>query len=173
VRVFTITHIEFPFKLYGHRSSSLLLCSPVSTIQVGSYGPIITGGEFKHLQCKPETCRPFCCTVILLHLLQNKPVVSTVGDNCYRFVVLGCTAKHRGTANINIFYGIFEGDVGFCHGCFKGVEINNNQINKIDAVLLCLAAMVSILPNCKKTSVYFGMQGFYPSIHDFGESGDC
>ena len=80
MRIFTIPHIELSFKFYRHQSSSFLLFSSDSSVEIGGNGTIIARSQFKNLKGKLETGCPFSCPVIVLHLLQDDRIVGTVGD---------------------------------------------------------------------------------------------
>ena len=78
-------------------------------------------------------------------------------------------ANHGGATNINIFYCIFQATVWFGDSRFKGIEVNDHQINGLDIVFLH-DLVIGSAPT-QYAAVNFGMQGLYSPVHHFREAG--
>ena len=84
-------------------------------------------------------------------------------------MVLGRCSHHCRAADINILDGIFQRAVGFCDGGCEGVEVDHDHVDGGDTVF-CHHAVI-LASATEYAAVHFGVQGFYPAIHHFGETG--
>ena len=76
--------------------------------------------------------------------------------------------QHRGTADIDVFNGIFETAIFIFGDRFKRVQIDDDEINGRD--VLC-PHDVLILLAAENTAMNTRVQGFNTAIHDLGETG--
>ena len=96
-------------------------------------------------------------------------VVGGADHDANRGVVFRCCAHQRWAANIDIFHGVFEGHVGFVHGFAEGVEVDDDEINRRDAVFEH-DGVVRTAP-AKNAAVDSRVQGLHPPRHHFRKAG--
>ena len=94
-------------------------------------------------------------------------VVGRVDDNADAYVILRRSANHCGTANIDIFDRIFQGNVRLLDRCFEGIKIHNEKVDGVDAVF-GHDVLVSSTP-AEKAAVNDRVKGLDPSVHDLRE----
>src|SRR5690606_21742955 len=98
-------------------------------------------------------------------------VVGRIDDDGYpaRFgaMVLGGSAQHGRAANINIFNGIGKSAAFACDGFAERVEIDDQQIDAIDAVLFDGLQVFFAVAASQQATVDFWVQGFDTTIQDF------
>lgn len=80
-------------------------------------------------------------------------------------------AQQRRPADINILNGIRQSTARVRHGLSKGVEVDGNDVDGLDAVLPALSLVVSILALIEDTAVNQGVQGFDPAVEHLGKTG--
>jgi len=82
------------------------------------------------------------------------PVV-VIDDDVYEGVILGSRTHHGWPTNINIFNRIFECAIRVGNGGRKGIQVDDNHIDRLDAMLLHHSV---VLPaSAKNAPVYFGV----------------
>ena len=81
--------------------------------------------------------------------------------------------EHGRSADVDIFYSLRKRHIRLGNGFLKGIEINHDQIDRIDSVSFHVRNVRHIVTNGKNTTVYFWMQGLYPAIHYFRKTGIC
>ena len=52
-------------------------------------------------------------------------------------MILCCSAQHRGSADVDVFYRVFVAAVRMCGDTAKGVKIHCEQIDELDRMLGC------------------------------------
>ena len=105
-------------------------------------------------------------------VLEEFFILDGVGDNNDGAVVFGGGADHGGAADVDVFDGFFEGGVGFGDGGFKGVEVDDDQVDGLDVVLLHGGEVGGVVAEGEKAAVDEGMEGFDAAVHHFGEAGE-
>ncbi len=73
---------------------------------------------------------------VVTQRVKHRLVVGGVDDDGNPVVVLRCSTDHRRAADIDILDGVVERGVLAPDSLFKGVEIDGEQIDGLDAVLL-------------------------------------
>ena len=68
-------------------------------------------------------------------------VVGGIDDHDNVSVILGRRANHRGSADIDILDRVFERDARLRDGLLKGIEVDDDQVDQLEAVLFDLRAM--------------------------------
>ena len=81
-----------------------------------------------------------------------------------------CRGAHHGrAADIDVFNSRRQVAIWICYGGRKGVEVDDDHVDTFDTVFFHNGVIGAT--TAENAAVYFGMQGFYPAIHHFGESG--
>ena len=70
-----------------------------------------------------------------LELGNHTGVLRSVGEHRHVFPILGRAAYHGRAAYVDVLDGIFQRATGLCHGRFKGVQIDHQQVDGVDLVL--------------------------------------
>src|SRR6187549_3409634 len=96
-------------------------------------------------------------------------ILITRRNDQYIIKILGSTADQRNTPNINFLNYIFFAST-FCNGLFKGIEIDNNQINRPDAKFLSLFYITTIFSSIKNPSKNGRVQCFNSSSENGREA---
>src|SRR5690349_10070739 len=65
---------------------------------------------------------------------------------------------HGGTADVDIFDELFGGESGLCRSGFKGIEIDDNEIDRGDAVFRGLLLIFGKVAAVEQAAVNFGMK---------------
>ena len=84
-------------------------------------------------------------------------------------MVLGRRPHHGRSANVDVLYGHFFGAIRPSHGFGKRIKINHHQIDRGDVVITHGIAVYG--PTAEDAAMNFRMQGFYPAVHHFRETG--
>jgi hypothetical protein len=85
-------------------------------------------------------------------------------------VVLGRRADHRRAADVDVLDAMGEvGTLG--HGGFEGIEIDDEQVDRRDAVRLCGALMLGIAADRQQPTMHHGMQSLEAAIHHLRKAG--
>ena len=100
-------------------------------------------------------------------LVQHGLVVSVIDHHGHKSVVLGRTAQHGRTSDIDILNGIFKRSSLFLNGLLKRIEIHHHHVNGGNTIGLHLTHMLGISAHGKQTTMHFRVQGLHTAVHDF------
>ena len=87
-------------------------------------------------------------------------------------MVLGGAAKHRRTADVDVFDGVVRSDVGLGDGGFKGVEVDADEVDGGDAVVGHRALVFRVVAQTEQPAVDERVERLDATVHHFGEAGD-
>src|SRR5574344_3012890 len=107
---------------------------------------------------------------ICLDFIQYSLIIVRIADNCNRSPVLGSTAKHRRTSNVDMFNGILHGDIGFCYGLTERIKVHTDQVDSLYSIVLQLFHVLWDIPAGQESSMDFRMKSLDSAITDFRES---
>ena len=79
-------------------------------------------------------------------------------------MVLGSTSDHAGAANINLLDGLVRGDALPGNGGFEGIQVDDHQINGLDALDLGIGHMVRQIATEEQSAMDARVQGLDPAI---------
>ena len=99
-------------------------------------------------------------------------VLAGVGHDAHVFPVLGGRADHGGAADVDVFDRVGQRTTGLGHGGFKGIEVDDQQINRVDVVRLQSSHVLGRVATRQQAAVHFGVQGFHTAIKHFGKACD-
>ena len=109
------------------------------------------------------------CAVIGLHLVDKLGIVTGVGHHGDKAVVFRRSPDHRRTADINVFdAGRVIAALG--HGFFKRVQIDDQQVDRVDPMGGHCQKMLIIIAQRQKPAMHIRMQRLDPPVHHFGKS---
>ena len=86
-------------------------------------------------------------------------------------MVLGGRAQHRRSADVDVLDGVLEGDVRFCDGHLKRIQIDGDQIDRRDTVLSQGGQMRGQVAPGEQASVNPRMQRLDATVEQLGEPG--
>lgn len=96
---------------------------------------VVGGGGLVDLHLQATTGGKRGATAGLVHLGQDGVVVGRIGDDGNARGVLGSRAQHGGTADVDVLDGIREGDLGVGNGLLELVQVDDDQVDQLNAVL--------------------------------------
>ena len=105
-----------------------------------------------------------------LHRGEHALVVGRVGDDGDRRVVLGRAAEHGRAADVDVLDGVLEGAVRLRDGGFERVEVHDDEVDELDAVLLGFVEVLMRIAAAEEAAVDFRVQGLHAAFHDLGEA---
>ena len=101
-------------------------------------------------------------------LVEQGAVVAGIDDHRDRGVILGGGAHHRRAADVDILDGVVVAAVGARHGGRKWIEIHDEQIDGLDAVLAHHVLVETAAP--QQTAVDLRVKSLHPAAHDLGKA---
>ena len=102
-------------------------------------------------------------------LVEQAAVIAGIDHHRDRGVILRRRAHHGRAADIDVLDRIVVAAVGPRHGRGKRVEIDREQIDRLDAVLAHDVLIDAAAP--QQAAVNLRVQGFHPAAHDLGKAG--
>jgi hypothetical protein len=104
-----------------------------------------------------------------LHRGEHALVVGGIGHDGDGGVVLGRAAQHGGAADVDVLDGVLERAVGLRDGGFEGVEVDDDEVDEVDAVLLGFVEVLMRVATAEKAAVHLRVQGLHAAFHDLGK----
>ena len=105
------------------------------------------------------------------NLFGDFSIVSRVDDHCDAVMILRGAAKHGRAADIDVFDGVVQGDVGFGDGLFERIQIDDDEIDGLDAVFADGGFVAGVAADVEQAAVDFGVERFDAAIEHFGKAG--
>ena len=96
---------------------------------------IIGGSPSIHLGSQ-RTSQLKCGATFLADLISNLLIICRINNNGDALMILGGTAQHGRTTNINIFNGLLKADVRLGNRGFEWIKVDHHEINGVDTVFL-------------------------------------
>src|SRR5438067_1226987 len=94
------------------------------------------------------------CTVIGAHLVEHSAVRVGRDDDRHVSVVLRRGANHRRAADVYLLDGLFERDALAGDRLLEGVEVDDDHVNRLDAVLFERPRVFGTLADGEDAAVY-------------------
>ena len=104
----------------------------------------------------------------LAHLGQDGVVVGRVGDDSDARGVLGGRAQHGGATNVDVLDGVREGDLGVGDGLLELVQVDDHQVDHLNAVLSGLLHVLLGIAAGQQRAVNLGVQRLDAAVHHLG-----
>ena len=86
-------------------------------------------------------------------------------------MILGRSAHHRRTADIDVLDGVVERATGLGHRLAEGIEIHHHQIDGRDAMLRHDRQMAGQIAPAENAAMHLGMQGLDAAVEHLGKAG--
>src|SRR5690554_63121 len=170
VRVFTVAHILDLHELgvEGAGEISVVVVRGAATQVVGD-GTVVTGGVFEGLYRQVEACVVTGLAIVVVELFQYPAVVGSVDYDGDIVVVLGRSTDHGGAADVDVLNGGGQIAVGVGYGVFKRIQVYHHHVDGVNAVLAHDGIIGAA--TAQNATVDLRVQGFYPAVHHFRETG--
>ena len=108
---------------------------------------------------------------IRVELGEQRGIVGGIGDDRDMRVVLGRRADHRRAADVDILDDRVA--VGAAHhGLEERVEIDDDEVDRSDAVLLHRRRMLGIVAHAEQAAVDLRVKRLHPPVHHLGKAGE-
>ena len=107
--------------------------------------------------------------MIRCEFIEDAAVILRVHDHRDRRMILRGGAHHGRAADVDVVHGLVVGAVGARHGFGKGVEIDREQVDGLDAVFAHHVFVDAAA--AEEPAVNLGVQGLHAASHDLGKPG--
>ena len=124
--------------------------------------------ERGHGQCKAGGVAP---AAVLAQLVHHRAVLRGVGEHRHVLPIFGSTAHHGGAANVDVLDRVFQGATGLGHRRFKGVQVDDQQIDGVNAMRLQGLHVRRQIAAGQQAPVHHGVQGFDAAIEHLRKAG--
>ena len=101
--------------------------------------------------------------------LDDAGVVAGVDHDGHIFVVLRRRADHGRAADVDVLDGVGQVAIRLGHGGFEGIEIDRDQVDRLDAVLVHHRAVQRTAT--EDAAMDLRVQGLDAAVHHFREAG--
>jgi hypothetical protein len=128
---------------------------------------VVGGGVFERLEHQVEALG--VGQAAGLEAFDDAGVVAGVDHDGHVFVVLGCRTDHGRAADVDVLDGGRQVAARLVDGGFERVEVDRNQVDRLDAVLVHDGVVDTA--TAEDAAVDFRVQGLDPTVHHFGEAG--
>ena len=135
-------------------------------------GSVIARRGFEHLHREFPAEHFTGVAVVFLDVVEDCAVIGRVNDHGDAGVVFRGATQHARAADVDVLDGFVQGDVRFGDGLLKGIQVHDDQIDGLDAVLGGLRFVVGISPKVQQPAMHFRVQRLDASIEHFGEAGE-
>ena len=129
---------------------------------------VVGSGGLVDLHLQTTTGGKRGATAGLVHLGQDSVVVGRIGDDGNARSVLGGRAQHGGTADVDVLDGVRKGDLGVGDGLLELVQVDDDQVDQLNAVLSRLLHVLLGIAAGQQRAVNLGVQGLNAAVHHLG-----
>ena len=105
-----------------------------------------------------------------LEFFQHRGVVGIIDHDCYKSMVLGRTAQHGRTTDVDVLDGILKRRSLFLDGLLEGIEVHHHHVDGRNVIGFHLLHVFRVGAHREQTAVHLRMQGFHTTVHDFREA---
>lgn len=85
-------------------------------------------------------------------------------------MVLRGAAEHGRAADVDVLDGVLEGAVRLRDGGFERIEVHDDEVDELDAVLLGFVEVLMRIAAAEEATMDLGVQGLHATFHDLGEA---
>ena len=100
------------------------------------------------------------------HFFKQRIVAAWLCNNCYACKIFSSRTYHRWPADVNMVNAIICRSATVCIR-FKRVQINNNHVDKLNVMFLCLLHVGIVGVNSQQRTVNARMKRFHAPVHNF------
>ena len=97
--------------------------------------------------------------------LDDTRVVGGINKNHDVAEVLRRRAHHAGAADVYVLDGVFLGDAGPGHGLAERIEVDADEVNRLDAVRLDGGFVLGVAADVQNAAVHLRVKRLDPAIH--------
>ena len=161
--IFAIAHILNLHKLTSEAVGEvLLLAFGIQAREIVRNHRVVTGRVAEHFLCQTQTSLS-AHFALFFQFSQDGTVISRIHHHGYAFMVF----RSRTTADIDVFDSVFKRAVGLSHRGFKGIEVNHDDIDRINAVIGQRFHMSGIGAASQNTRVNLRIERFDTTVEHF------
>ena len=129
---------------------------------------VVGGGGLVDLHLQATTGGTRGAATGLAHLGQDGIIVGRVGDDGNARGVLGGRAQHGGATDVDVLDGIRKGDLGVGDGLLELVQVDDDQVDQLNAVLSRLLHVLLGIAAGQQRAMNLGVQGLNAAVHHLG-----
>src|SRR5712691_7047025 len=108
----------------------------------------------------------------MLELGSDAIVIGGIGYYGDALKILGGGAQHGGTADVDVFDELFRGEFLLGGSSFKGIQVDDDEVNRGDAVLGGLLLIFGMIAAKQQPAMHFGVQSLHAPAEPFRELQD-
>ena len=131
-------------------------------------GRVVGGGSLVDLHLQAATGGKRGATAGLAHLGQDGTIVGRVGNDGNARGVLGSRAQHGGATDVDVLDSVREGDLGVSDGLLELVQVDDDQVDQLNAVLSRLLHVLLGIAAGQQRAVDLGVQRLDAAVHHLG-----
>ncbi len=107
-----------------------------------------------------------------MQLFRQRRVVIGRDNDGHVLKIFGGGTNHRRAADVYLLDGLFERDALAARDCLlKGVEVDDDEINQLDAVLFGGAHVLGVVAHGEERAVNARVERLDATVHHFGKAG--
>ena len=141
-------------------------------IQCVCNGGIISGGQRRACFANRQRVARLRAPLLAFQFFDEGGIVGDAGDDGDVFKVFGGGADHGGAADVDVLDEMAEGDAGLGGGFLKGIEIDDDHVDGLDAVRGDGGLVLLIAANVEQAAVDLGMEGLDAAVEHLGKAGE-
>jgi hypothetical protein len=168
--VFAVTHRLLALKLQAQSAGvGQGFASLQSPAQIVGDGAVVAGRVLEDLDRQVEAGGVGDGAALLGHFRQDAAVVRGIDHHGHGGMVLGGGAQQGRAADVDVLDGGCQVAAGFGHGLLEGVEVDDYQVDGLDAVIphdLVVKAAAT-----QDATMNQGVKGLDPARHHLREAG--
>ena len=138
--------------------------------QIGGDISVVSGSVAENLGSQ-TTARFQCSVAVSLEFFQHGGIVGIVDHYRHESMVLGRTAQHGRSADVDVFNGILKRSSLFLNSLLERIEVHHHHVDGRNVVGLHLLHVLWIGAHGKQTTVYLRVQSLHATVHNFREAG--
>ena len=131
-------------------------------------GRVVGGGGLVDLHLQATTGGKRGAATGLVHLGQDGIIVGRIGNDGNARGVLGGRAQHGGATDVDVLDGVREGDLGVGDGLLELVQVDDDQVDQLNAVLSRLLHVLLGIAAGQQRAMNLGVQGLNAAVHHLG-----
>ncbi len=167
MRILAITQLLLLFQPKTHLIRHLLRrhISESGRQQILCDRGVVTGGVIEGALRLAKPMFPAARTAMLAQVAQNLFVAIRRSDHQHVAMVLRRRTHHARPADVDVLDRLFEGHIRPGDRPLEGIEVDADQVDRLDAVLLHRPDVIRIVAQREQSAVDPGMQRLDPPVH--------
>ena len=103
-------------------------------------------------------------------LIQHHRVLRRISEHAHILPVLCRRANHGRATNVDVLDRVFQRAAWFGHRRFKRIQVNHQQVDRVDTVGLESSHVFGHIPARQQAAMHLGVQCFDAAVQHFGET---